>query len=217
MDEAEWLACKDIGQMLDFLRGKATKRKFRLFVCVCCRRIWHLLPDERSRQAVEVSELYADGLAQRKVLVETRKQALVLARDSWSTPAENAACAAARPVLTTSWVAYLARTAMSGRKPPVDPEAEHEAQSVFLRCIFGNPFRPIALDPACRTPSVRALAQAAYDDRQLPAGTLNADRLAILADALEEAGAGPAVLGHLRGSGPHWRGCHVLDATLEKS
>jgi hypothetical protein len=39
--------------------------------------------------------------------------------------------------------------------------------------------------------------------------------LPVLADALEEAGCGDAeVLGHLRGPGPHVRGCWALDLVL---
>ena len=87
----------------------------------------------------------------------------------------------------------------------------------ILRCIFVNPFRPVSLDPAWRTPTVTALATATYEERILPAGTLDPDRLAVLADALEEAGCDNAdILAHLRGPGPHVRGCWVLDLLLEK-
>jgi hypothetical protein len=62
------------------------------------------------------------------------------------------------------------------------------------------------------------LAQAAYDERQLPSGQLDAPRLAIVADALEDAGCDNAeILGHLRGAGPHVRGCWALDWILDRS
>ena len=51
----------------------------------------------------------------------------------------------------------------------------------------------------------------------MPAGTLDNTRLAVLADALEEAGCTEAdILGHLRGPGPHVRGCWVVDLILGK-
>ncbi|MBY0227743.1 MAG: hypothetical protein K2W96_00545, partial [Gemmataceae bacterium] len=59
----------------------------------------------------------------------------------------------------------------------------------LLRDVFGNPFRPVALDRRWRTSTIRSLAQAAYDERDLPSGRLDPLRLSILADALEEASA----------------------------
>jgi hypothetical protein len=87
-----------------------------------------------------------------------------------------------------------------------------------LHDILGNPFSPVGLDRAWLTPTVLSLAQAAYENRFLPSGLLDNDRLAVLADALEEAGCcREDILGHLRGPGPHVRGCFVVDALLEKS
>jgi hypothetical protein len=51
----------------------------------------------------------------------------------------------------------------------------------------------------------------------LPSGTLDNTRLAVLTDALEEAGCQVAeVLTHLREPGSHWRGCWVVDLLLNK-
>jgi hypothetical protein len=93
--------------------------------------------------------------------------------------------------------------------------SEKEGQCAALRDVFGNPFRPVGLDPAWLSADVRVLAQGAYDERTLPARTLDPARLAVLADALEEAGCDNAdLLGHLRGEGPHVRGCWALDLVL---
>jgi hypothetical protein len=61
------------------------------------------------------------------------------------------------------------------------------------------------------------MASAIYEERALPEGTFDPGRLAVLADALEEVGAAdPDLLGHLRGPGPHVRGCFAVDAVLGK-
>jgi hypothetical protein len=81
-----------------------------------------------------------------------------------------------------------------------------------LEELFGNPFRPVSLAPAWLTPTVLKLAQAAYDNRLLPSGQLDNTGLAILADALEEAGCdNQDILSHLRGPGPLVRGCWAVD------
>jgi hypothetical protein len=84
--------------------------------------------------------------------------------------------------------------------------------------IFGNPFRPLPpLDASLLKRNngvIMSLAQAAYDERILPEGTLDPGRLAILCDALEESGhADAGLVEHLRG-GSHYRGCHGIDAIL---
>jgi len=62
------------------------------------------------------------------------------------------------------------------------------------------------------------LARSVYEERHLPSSHLDAVRLAILADMLEEAGATDArLLTQLRSAGPHVQGCHGLDAVLGKS
>ncbi len=62
MTEAEWLACADSKTMRDFLWGRVTNRKWRLFACACCRRLWPLIADERGRAAILTAEEFIEGL-----------------------------------------------------------------------------------------------------------------------------------------------------------
>ncbi len=59
--EAAWFTCTDPRPMFGLLRGKERGRKFRLFACACCRRVEHLLTDDRSHRALEVFERFLDG------------------------------------------------------------------------------------------------------------------------------------------------------------
>ena len=81
----------------------------------------------------------------------------------------------------------------------------------LVREIFGNPFRPVAFDPAWRTSTAVALARQMYDSRDFGA-------MPILADALQDAGCeDEAILNHCRDANqPHVRGCWVCDLVLGK-
>jgi hypothetical protein len=80
----------------------------------------------------------------------------------------------------------------------------------YLRCFFGNPFRPVTFNPAWLTPTVKSLAEQIYNDRAF-------DRMPVLGDALEESGCTVAeVLEHCRNGGEHVRGCWVVDKVLGK-
>jgi hypothetical protein len=101
------------------------------------------------------------------------------------------------------------------RAAEVRKEGE-QAQAALLRDIFGNPFRVLwEFDRALLAwngGTIERLVKAVYRERQLPAGTLDGTRLAVLADALEEAGCQQQeILSHLRGPQSHVRGCWVLD------
>lgn len=90
-------------------------------------------------------------------------------------------------------------------------QAREETEQVkLIRCVFGNPFRPVQLNPRWRTTDVVALARAIYDDRAF-------NRLPILADALMDAGCeDESIIGHSREHSPHVRGCWVVDLVLGK-
>jgi hypothetical protein len=81
----------------------------------------------------------------------------------------------------------------------------------LIRCIFGNPFRPVAFNPAWRTDTAVALAQQMYDSRDF-------STMPILADALQDAGCeDAAILSHCRDAKQtHVRGCWVCDLVLGK-
>jgi hypothetical protein len=231
MNEAEWLAGSGPPSMLEFLRDKASERKLRLFACACCRRIWYLLKDKRSQQAVEFVEKCVDGLANSEELVVISDAA----NDVWNdaaygrspffsdaeTDAADAACSTADPqdgmsaaLHASHCAAYAASWSSSGRQIiQKQASAEQAVQCLLLRDLFGNPFRPVCLDPAWlswREGAIPKLAQAVYDERAF-------DRLPILADALEDAGCDNAdILNHCRQPGEHVRGCWVVDLLLGK-
>jgi hypothetical protein len=100
-------------------------------------------------------------------------------------------------------------------------QSERGGQAALLQDIVGNSFGAVRIEPDCLSWNdgvVIRLAQAAYEERQLPSGLLDNNRLATLADALEEGGCQEAwILRHLRFGGEHVRGCHLVDAIIGKS
>ena len=84
-------------------------------------------------------------------------------------------------------------------------------QAALVRDLIGNPFRPATLTGPYRTPGVAGMAESIYAEGRF-------EELPVLADALEDAGCADAdILSHLRGPGPHVRGCWALDLCLGKS
>jgi hypothetical protein len=239
MTEADWNSCTDPQAMLEWLRHQRQEsdRKLRLFAVACCRRIWHLLTDPRSRRAVEVTERYADGEANEDDLhlaVSGAENVAGAAATSSATVEQEAEASAAFAALNATVAAekaaayssanacsavYHAATAAQDPSPANARNTERGGQSRLLRDLFANPFRsrprlyPSVL--AWNDNLVVRMANAVYKERQLPAGTLDPARLAILADALEDAGCEDAeLLGHLRSEGPHCRGCWPVDLLL---
>jgi hypothetical protein len=227
MTEAEWRACEEINELVLFHLPTASRRKLRLLLCACCRRLWKVLKSREDREAVEVAEQYADRTIPDARRAEARRQTTpVLAlRQRLGNPANPAHHAAARTrdLANEVWTgltgarnaASIAETLRTGAFGPAHRD-EEVAHCELAREIFGNPFRPVQLYPNWRTAVLQA-ALVAYEKRKLPQGHLDARRLAALTDALEGAGCDNTdLLGHLRSPGPHVRGCWAIDLILGK-
>jgi hypothetical protein len=214
MTEAEWLACEDPKPLLEFLKGRTSDRKLRLFAVACCYRLWHLLSDSRNRTAVEMAEVFADGGMTPEELMAFHDDAYHLysqyAGDEWH--ASRAAASSAWYFLDDSLKsgsAYFA-TNNSLRDVLIAIPDQSALCLTLLRDIFGNPFRPVAADPAWLTSTVTALARQMYASRDFSA-------MPILADALQDAGCdNEAILNHCRSEGIHVRGCWCVDLVLGK-
>jgi hypothetical protein len=230
MTEAEWLDCLDPEPMLTFLRNRGSNRKFRLFAVEIVRHLSEWLVHADSRAAVEAAACVAEGVSSPSVLSDHYRTAwAVLPLEPYSDLHVSAARAAARTVqeqadkaaeLTKNEVVEFYARLEEEKFTTEDEKYEAywigkaQGQAILASClrdIFGNPFRLVSLDPAWQTPTVSSLAHAAYEER-FPTGHLDPARLAILADALEEAGCTDRdILDHLRSPGPHVRGCFVID------
>ncbi len=185
MNELTWLTCTDPERMLSFLKASTDgfrvvhdnaprDRKLRLFACACCRQVWHLLTDRRSRQAVEVAEKFADGRATETVL----RAAWSAARSAAGSATGSATWSAARGA---TWSAALSavRSATWSAAWSAARNATWSVQAALLRDIAGNPWRLVELRPKVPdsngnlvewpeiwlTPTVLALARAAYEER----------------------------------------------------
>ena len=234
MTEAEWLACCDPEAMLAWLGSGVSGRKLRLFACACCRTEWDRIEEEDARKAIAAAERYADGLIRDGTVTGWYRRTMhardrVRGQDLGKRLLYQAVIEAALPDQDLERVAaaydLVGRAAASFEtgsdfRTPPPPAAVGRAIASFvplLRDVVGNPFRPAALDPAAVTPAVVSLARASYDERLLPGGHLDPARLAVLSDALGEAGCTDAdLLSHLRSPGPHIRGCWALDLILGK-
>jgi hypothetical protein len=252
MKEEDWWSCREPMSLLVFLMPRddvsnywrpvpdhpaCTARRQRLIAAAACRMVWRQMDDERSRAAVEAAEAYADGRVDVYHMERTLGPAMeVLQRflpvggdsEGWLRwHASHAAIEVARESLRPGRVTCSARLACDG---PCGYQLAGPAQCEAIRCIVGNPFRPYVLHPVLPGRTLRALVRAAYDNR-LDDFSLDPDRLAVLADALQDAGlAEPrpgcpgtghlshGLLHHLTAPGArHWRGCWALDLLLGDS
>jgi hypothetical protein len=230
MNEDEWRVSADPQAMLNYLEGKASDRKLRLFACACARRWWPRLK-RHSRQAIEVAERHADGQATIAELDAARGEAEGAQMNApfFEAPAYAAALAttaemaleAARQAVQAS--RQLAALDASHSTAPGEDEATAVAEATAVECrdqcdllrhVVGNPFRPVAVPPdwlRCNGGAAAKIARTIVDG-------MNFEDLPFLADALLDAGCtDEVILAHCRiPAGDHPRGCWMLDALLRR-
>ena len=207
MTKQEWLITLDPLKVFQSIaERRPSGRKLRLAAVACCRRIWHLLTDERSRAAVDAAEKYAEKIITSSDAMEYEGPASDVcdgSREYGSEPGHAAAVCLALWAPThwgTFQVLQWTREQV-GRKDQME----------ILDCVFGIPYRrPALCNPSWLTSTVLALATGIYEEKAF-------DRLPILADALQDAGCdSEEFLDHLQQPGEHGRGCWPLDLILGK-
>ncbi len=178
MNKRQWFATTDPQAMLRFQSGHASGRKLRLFAVACCRRVWPAFAeDELSRRAVEAAERLADGTG----TVKECRAARAAVEGPWGPDSDwrlrymrHMAKGAAKSVAGAAALETASAALRLAGAPAVeryegiatsstDREAarvESAAQITSVRCIFGNPFRPLSCDSSWLTSDVLALCAA---------------------------------------------------------
>ena len=220
MTEEQWRACASPQAMLGFLRGvgAGSDRKFRLFACACCRRIWDRFPDPRNHDLVIAVENFPNGKFEDAEIEGPVCASSACEQECRSDPAYWVAKYLGRgfykmpAYLSAVTVALQVRQIAGRERGEVQAEAlmqaEAAAQAELLREVFGTPARSAAFATEWRTDTAVSLACGMYESRDFSA-------MPILADALQDAGCdSDEVLNHCRAAGLHVRGCWVVDAVL---
>jgi hypothetical protein len=211
MTEAEWHVCADPEATLSACLQRGTVRKARLLAVACCYRLVSYLP--------LIAGTERDDLL--NALCDRADQPIP---DNWT----DAICDDYDFVRTFDGVdgfgeivdSYMMITAggLAGGLKHAKYAAEGNGaqdesspQAALIRCLFGNPFRPVAFSPEWRTDTAVALACQMYESREFGA-------MPILADALQDAGCeDEQILLHCRDTNTtHVRGCWVVDLVLGK-
>jgi hypothetical protein len=229
MTDTDWLAGTNPDTMISLLTKRVSNRRWRLFTAACLREVGHLLLGQAARQAFLVLEAFADGHKSAAELAVAHGEAVAAHRHLFSAsfPRDRYD----RRVLPRVEAAHqmLAWATLPSRDPRRQAlmvastlrHADHNdpawrqriarTQCDLLRDLFGNPFRRLRVPKAwLRTTGQQAveIARAIYEDRSF-------DELGILADALVDADCPcDELVCHCRESGPHGRGCWVVDRLL---
>jgi hypothetical protein len=177
--------------------------------------VWLAVPGALTVENVADKAVEAMATAQTALATQNRAQRWMQRADDEAERPVPRARAAVRLAQAAEWVERAAEAAenRAWRARSRAEKTERQAQCDLVRDLFGNPFRPVALDLAWlrwNEATVMKIAQAIYADRRF-------GDLPVLGDALEEAGCHHAdILGHCRSQGKHARGCWAVDTVLGK-
>jgi hypothetical protein len=237
MTEADWLSCTDPGPMLEYLTGKASERKLRLFAVACVKRVERFLREKEGRQAFKFAERLIEGPVSKP---QIRRVYYKAGNAYWKLidqPGQGNGCpytaallaasdALAHPwlelsPLATCFVSHFHEAACAASFALANADASPSSAE-------GSPWHlAVRAELKGQTALLRDISGNPFRPVALCPSWLTPnvtglattiyedlvfDRMPILADALEEAGCDNAdILTHCRGPGPHVRGCWVLD------
>lgn len=225
MTERTWHSSASGVKLIQHLSDRITDRKARLLMLACCRRHEARFTRPVLREALDaIAAHYADPTAPEVPFNGEGYTRLYRTIDRYTgantdAPDFYVGCGvlvaveplsiARRRKHALDWRldSCLLDSAREGAGEQI--KGEQKAQAALVREVFGNPFRPVAFDPAWRTDTVLALARQMYTSEDFSAAP-------ILADALQDAGCGAdALLNHLRDArATHVRGCWAPDLVL---
>jgi hypothetical protein len=207
--EQDWKSTQDWYRMACFLLATDAvqyNRKLLQFAYGCARQSWKSLALP-SQKALILSEMFADNIV---IDEELRQRVEDQARDvSFETGDQSSICYQYCIVVDSLNYGIFAVDATTQRESQID----RSVCADYFRDLVYNPFHePPSIDDSwlyAHHSAVYLLAQDIYYGYRF-------DRLCELADALEHAGCtNPMILDHCRSTGPHLRGCWVLDLLLE--
>lgn len=219
MIEAEWLESTDARRMLAHLypapigpggeiAPAVSTRKVDLLAVACCRLHWDGLP-EGLRDRIARIERHADDAGAPEVDGEDMEDEFGAAY-RLVPEAMHGTLDTIGDYLFFMWNSDPEEWSEDQTNEAARRE-EWARQAPLVRDIFGDPFRPVAVDPAWRSGPILALATAIYEERDFA-------RLPELADALASVGCSDsAILTHCRSNCDHVRGCWVLDGLLGRA
>jgi hypothetical protein len=232
MTEREWLACTNPFDLLGHLRKGIPSRQLCRFVCACWNEVRDHLTSESSRAALATLENAVEGpwvedwfremeVEFYQVGSEEGEQTWQAFKAGWDrrlVPFWGALLVSGGVVSTdiaaaaeNEWVEARQRAETAGPEEALAWADLGRHYCAVLRCLFGNPFRPL---PTPGRTWMAGNSNVVHLAQVIDAEQRFAD-LPVLADALEDAGCTSSdLLAHLREPGPHVRGCWALGICL---